>query len=84
VGLAVSNAIVNAVFTSNLPADLPPELADSLRKNGFSRTAATGALQDKITHAYYLGLRDAFIMYVPAVGICLLLCLFCAVSLHMY
>jgi hypothetical protein len=76
IGLAVGNSILNNVFTSALPASLPAALQAELRKDFVLPNSLTVEVRNEILDAYMKGIKDVFILFVPIVGLCLVMCLF--------
>lgn len=60
------------MFQRKLPSDLPPAVADQLKSTGFDVTLVPDAQRAGVIHAYYLGLRAVFILYVPVIFCCFL------------
>lgn len=78
-GLALSTALINAMFARHLPDTLPPDVATQLKNDGFGLTNVPDALKADVTHSYFVALRTVFILYTPVIGLCLVLCFFASV-----
>lgn len=80
IGLAIGNAVLNNVFSASLPASIPAALKAELKKDFVLPAGLSAQLRDEILDAYMKGIKDVFILFIPIVGLCLIMCLFIKVG----
>lgn len=78
-GLALSAAILSSVFRRHIPADLPTDIANTIRSSTYSvpdLSSLSNTQLEGILDAYMSGSRAVFILFVPLIGVCLIGCIF--------
>ncbi|KAH9487281.1 MFS transporter M2 [Psilocybe cubensis] len=76
-GLAASNAILNNLFSKNLPESLSPSLRTGLLESISNMPADLDAqTRDAILNAYNDAIHWVFVYFAPVIGLCLFLSFF--------